>query len=120
MLILPQTTAEMARVAAERLRESVEEASVPLSDGSELKVTMSFGVSEVFIHAEEDSVELLLERADNALYESKHNGRNCVTVAPEPQPEQDPQGEVSVQLTDTFPSVIDAGAEFSGSPGPNA
>lgn len=41
----------------------------------ELKITCSFGLSEV---EEKDTIESFLKRADLALYEAKNSGRNCI------------------------------------------
>jgi diguanylate cyclase (GGDEF)-like protein/PAS domain S-box-containing protein len=61
---------------AERLRTQVEQMVIPLEDEKSVKLTCSFGCA---VFKEGDTVESLFERADAALYESKHNGRNRVT-----------------------------------------
>ncbi|WP_082651453.1 diguanylate cyclase [Legionella rubrilucens] len=48
-------------------------------NGKTLKVTASFGVAFMFDHGE--SQAQLIEAADKALYRSKKNGRNQITVA---------------------------------------
>jgi diguanylate cyclase (GGDEF)-like protein len=62
-----------AVAAAERLRTAIE------LDSSEPRVTASFGVATY----PDDSMDgsSLLEAADTALYQSKHDGRNRVTAA---------------------------------------
>lgn len=62
--------AELLRVAVSMLRE--ETASGPLT------LTCSFGVSEWGVN---HSLDQLLKRADLALYEAKHAGRNRVVAA---------------------------------------
>jgi len=47
-----------------------------VSEGKEFSVTASFGISEST--ADDDSVESLIKRCDQALYEAKERGRNCV------------------------------------------
>ncbi|MDX1442750.1 MAG: GGDEF domain-containing protein [Gammaproteobacteria bacterium] len=74
--LLPDTDLRGAERAAERLRASQEarineHATVP-------HVTLSAGVAE---YVEGESVESLLRRADQALYDAKHAGRNCVRSA---------------------------------------
>ncbi|MEL6179818.1 MAG: sensor domain-containing diguanylate cyclase [Myxococcota bacterium] len=80
MLLLPQTAAQTALVAAERLRCEIEEMEVSIEEGKPLKVTASFGIAEADLEAEEDSLEAMIKRADDALYQSKQAGRNRVTV----------------------------------------
>lgn len=76
-IILPETNAEEARVFAERFRESV--ANMALEHESEsLQITISLGIAEL---SEDMSTEQqFIQAADKALYESKSNGRNRVTV----------------------------------------
>jgi len=71
--ILTNTPIANAQITAHRLRKRI--ASARLIDKADSKITISIGVSESH---HEDSLESLFERADNALYKAKHNGRNCV------------------------------------------
>ncbi len=77
-VIFPQTDKEGATLVAERIRESISEIVIetPIDP---LKFTMSIGVSEN--HADDESIEDALKRADSALYEAKENGRNQVVCA---------------------------------------
>ncbi|WP_229692427.1 sensor domain-containing diguanylate cyclase [Paenibacillus radicis (ex Gao et al. 2016)] len=70
---LPGIQAEQAFRIAERIRSHVEEETDPV-------VTVSCGVSEWTFENEKISVESLFYRADMALYEAKHHGRNCIFV----------------------------------------
>lgn len=70
---LPGIRAEQAYRIAERIRRHVEEETNPV-------VTVSCGVSEWTFEDEKVSVETLFYRADMALYEAKHNGRNRIFV----------------------------------------
>ncbi|MFC3798065.1 diguanylate cyclase [Cohnella sp. GCM10012308] len=72
-IYLPQLSLDQTLKVAERIRSRVEEETAP-------KVTVSCGVSEWSAGDERISVESLFYRADMALYEAKHQGRNCVTV----------------------------------------
>jgi diguanylate cyclase (GGDEF)-like protein/putative nucleotidyltransferase with HDIG domain len=69
-LILPDTTAEGAFTAAERLREMV---SVAFAE-SEAPVTISFGIAQFPDQGE--TAASLLRAADEALYCAKEEGRN--------------------------------------------
>ena len=64
---------------AERLRRAVEGLSLSLSGGREASATVSVGLAS-YPGAAGDEAELI-ERADAALYASKHRGRNRVTIA---------------------------------------
>ncbi|NDI87047.1 GGDEF domain-containing protein [Undibacterium crateris] len=76
LVILPETDLHAALEVAERMRLAVQnELSVLLLDGKQLRITASFGVAQ---KQEKDSVESLVQRADQWLYFSKTNGRNQV------------------------------------------
>lgn len=74
-VLLPDATPVTAVMVAERLRTAVG-ASPTLVDGVPLPVTISIGVS--VLTAEDAAIDPLLDRADRALYEAKHAGRNRV------------------------------------------
>jgi diguanylate cyclase (GGDEF)-like protein len=67
---------KMAVETAERIRQQIEKVSFDLPGGKRIHVTMSFGVA-VF-PADASGKQLLIERADKALYEAKRDGRNRV------------------------------------------
>jgi diguanylate cyclase (GGDEF)-like protein len=74
MMILLERS-DHAKVFAEQIRTSVENDTSLQSLGC--KITMSFGVSELIC---EIQLEEALTQADEALYRSKHTGRNRVTL----------------------------------------
>lgn len=77
-IILTRTTAEQACVVAERIRENIE--MTIITDGEcTFKVTSSFGVAGL-IPTEHASPDALIALSDAALYKSKRNGRNRVTM----------------------------------------
>jgi diguanylate cyclase (GGDEF)-like protein len=77
VVILPETDAAQALIVAEKMRDIVE--SLEIVHGEEpLHVTISLGVASFPMHAREKE-ELILS-ADMALYTSKHNGRNRVSL----------------------------------------
>ena len=71
VILCPDTKLEEAYNRAERLRNAIAKARVVQSN--EFRVTSSFGVSEV---EPSDAADSVLQRADKALYMSKHSGRN--------------------------------------------
>jgi diguanylate cyclase (GGDEF)-like protein len=81
LLLILRGGAEEAQVAAERVRTAVLNAAVPHPDGAGGLLTISVG----FAAGDEDS-DLLLARADAALYDAKRAGRNRTVVAPATAP----------------------------------
>jgi diguanylate cyclase (GGDEF)-like protein/PAS domain S-box-containing protein len=79
-MLLPETEADAALRKAERLREKVAEFEFRnLSDaGRPLKFTLSVGVAALGEDVPDEGE--LLKRADEALYRSKRDGRNRVTM----------------------------------------
>jgi len=74
-VLLPGINSEGALVAAERIRKSIESAEIDTIG----HITGSLGVATYFEHSE--NVEELLELTDQAMYTSKREGRNRVTLA---------------------------------------
>ena len=74
-LLLPGVDSAGGCIAAERIRKAI--AAVELEKIGH--ITASLGVATYLEHSED--IEDLLELADRAMYESKRNGRNRVTIA---------------------------------------
>ncbi len=81
-ILLADTTLENAYVFAERLRKEIAEAVVKYND-IEIEYTVSMGIAEVTQSI--GSYEAWIECADAALYQSKDNGRNQVSLYPKPK-----------------------------------
>jgi two-component system cell cycle response regulator len=79
VIVLPETPLEMAESVAEKVRRELAAAPFLLASG-EHRVTASFGVAALTLGSDEDS-DVVLGRADQALYRSKQEGRNRITVA---------------------------------------
>src|SRR5690606_5906703 len=77
LAILPGTDFKGAAVAAEKLRSSVE-TNIFEFEGTKIPVTISIGVAQINVGIENG--EQAVSRADAALYSSKHNGRNQVSI----------------------------------------
>ncbi|RUO79945.1 hypothetical protein CWI84_08270 [Idiomarina tyrosinivorans] len=76
MLERPQTSS--AEEVAERIRKSLAEQH--FEEMGEVSVTVSIGAA---IWQQKQSLDQLIKRADNALYEAKEKGRNTVCWAPD-------------------------------------
>jgi diguanylate cyclase (GGDEF)-like protein len=75
--LLIQSDQDEAEEIAERLRASVETMEIPI-DGGKLNTSVSIGL--ITTADDKYSVEELIKRADKALYQAKHRGRNQVVV----------------------------------------
>ena len=76
-IILIDTTAEAAKVMAERVRKAIGSLIVEYEE-DEITFTISLGVSQ--IQSDMVSYHQWLEVTDQALYQAKHNGRNQSVV----------------------------------------
>jgi len=77
IVVLPNTELHYACLLAEKLRAAVEQCTITGKNGVSEGVTISLGVSSYPSMA--GTMKELIESADNALYQSKMNGRNMVT-----------------------------------------
>lgn len=77
LLALPGVSLEDAKQRAEEIRQACAEAPLDL-DIRKLSVYMSFGIATYPQHG--NTAHEIIARADQALYISKNNGRNCVTA----------------------------------------
>lgn len=82
--LLPGASPEAALLVAQRVRRNVERSVVPLGKDSSaentegVRITLSVGVAS--FQGEGDTVDLMMKRADHALYTAKASGRNQVSV----------------------------------------
>jgi len=77
LVVLVETEREKALVIAERLRSKVEEMRVPLDGAPPVTVTVSIGLAT---HEGHPDPQYLIDRADQALYKAKAEGRNRVVM----------------------------------------
>ena len=82
VIALPQTGEAGARIAAERVRRAIAEASFPVPGGEVLRVTASIGAAS---GVSPWSTEQIIAAADEAMYAAKARGRNRVESAFEPE-----------------------------------
>jgi len=79
VVLLPNTMLDGAKVVAEKIREDIETIKLHTLDNKSISFTVSLGVSMVKIK-EERNLEVVLKKADDALYEAKRSGKNKVIV----------------------------------------
>jgi len=79
VILLPDTALIEALMIAEKLRKIIEELKIKVQNGY-LGVTVSMGIATIN-RAQDQSIEDIIKRADNALYIAKNSGKNKVEVA---------------------------------------
>jgi diguanylate cyclase (GGDEF)-like protein len=83
-VVLPRVAKAEAVEVAEKLRRAVAATAVPGPEGHPpLSVTISVGVATLGVDAQD--IAGLIEKADSALYDAKHLGRDRVAMASPPQ-----------------------------------
>ncbi len=78
LLLSPETNLEAALILGNRIRERVMTLSIAVGTET-VKVTTSIGIAMSAI--DETHFEEVIKRADDALYQAKARGRNCVVVS---------------------------------------
>lgn len=74
MILAPETSMDVGYELAEKVREKISQIKFDVKDVG--NVTCSFGVTQIDSN---DNLETVLKKVDEALYESKENGRNKTT-----------------------------------------
>ena len=77
LMLLPNTTLDNAALLLNRIRDTLASTPITCHNGTEIKLTASFGVAQLACH---EPIEDALEHADHALLAAKANGRNQVCV----------------------------------------
>jgi len=80
VVILPGLAPDRAQFTAERLRRAVQDLHVVHGD-ARLQITVSIGLDGCAADTEAPSLDVLMARADHALYRAKAHGRNRVEQA---------------------------------------
>lgn len=77
--LLPHASAQQALPVAERIRASVTSLRI---EGMEKnpEITLSIGIAELVREPPDENVERVIQRADEALYAAKAQGRNRTVV----------------------------------------
>ena len=76
-LLLPETSVGQAEIVAERVRKNMVSEPVKWEEQM-IPLTISIGTTE--LNPLEDDFDMMLKRADDALYEAKRTGRNRVVA----------------------------------------
>jgi diguanylate cyclase (GGDEF)-like protein len=76
-VILPETNGDEAKTVAQRIRSSLETENFSPTPDKKAKITISIGVTQYF---PKEELSAFIRRADRAMYLSKKNGRNRVSV----------------------------------------
>lgn len=76
-ILLPDSGLSGAEIFAERVRASIELMKVSYNEEIDIQVTVSIGIA--VYNPKVGRAEQLLDGADNAMYQSKNNGKNQVT-----------------------------------------
>jgi len=83
VIVFPETDLDAALIAAEKVRRCVEQIEIP-HEGAMLQVTISLGLAVFPRHAQDK--DDLIKSADEALYVSKREGKNRVSVGEKIEP----------------------------------
>ena len=84
-VILPETNGEEAKTVAQRIRASLESEKFRPIPNKNAQITISIGVTQYF---PKEELSAFIRRADKAMYLSKKNGRNRVSVLLAEPPEK--------------------------------
>ena len=80
VILMPETDKDGGQKAAERLRKKIESLKIRTSKGK-LSVTVSMGITNMVPDSDQSqTLDMIIKRADQALYTAKDAGRNCVRM----------------------------------------
>lgn len=80
LLLFPDTSMRNARFPLEKLMTAVRDMKIPTDKGATMSLTVSIGVTE--LSPTDLTVDAIIKRADDALYEAKATGRNKIVYDP--------------------------------------
>ncbi|MGL4289307.1 MAG: diguanylate cyclase, partial [Phreatobacter sp.] len=79
VVIMPDTDAGVASIVAERIRARVAGEPFPIQKGARaIDITVSIGMAQR--RSNDDGADVVIKRADQALYRAKRDGRNRVVL----------------------------------------
>lgn len=77
LILLPETESEDGLILADKIRKIIEEEIIEYN-GIQISITLTFGVA---VNEDYEMIDDTLKKADDALYEGKGQGRNCVILS---------------------------------------
>lgn len=77
-VLLLNCSSENAIEVAQRIKATIEMHPFELTSRKKINLTVSIGVATFPDNV--GNIEMLLEKADNALYKAKHSGRNRIEI----------------------------------------
>ena len=81
VILLPETPIDHARNLADQIRQAIVDLQIPHVLSKYRVVTVTIGVAAA-TPEDKQKAKTVIQRADTALYQGKHEGRNCVVLAP--------------------------------------
>jgi diguanylate cyclase (GGDEF)-like protein/PAS domain S-box-containing protein len=79
VIVLPVTNAQKASLLAQRILENVSAIRLQTEHGT-ASITLSIGIAETIHTPQDESVENVIRRADEAMYAAKQAGRNRAVI----------------------------------------
>ena len=76
VILLPETTLEQTQIVADKIRRAIADNSFLAPKNQLMNTTVSLGITSLL--RQDQTLDDLLSRADNAMYLAKANGRNCI------------------------------------------
>lgn len=74
IMLMPNTSLNDAYILIERIRKKLEKTNIEVSKNKSVKITISAGIAEIDTNT--PNLQESIDHADEALYQSKNNGRN--------------------------------------------
>jgi diguanylate cyclase (GGDEF)-like protein len=82
-ILLPETDLAQATIVAERVRQTIA-GQIMTAHKVHFRITASIGMAEASVSM--SGIDVLIRAADQALYQAKEQGRNCVVQWSQPEP----------------------------------
>ena len=80
MVLLPNLPGAETERLAHGIRQEISEHRIPLGDGSHVQITVSIGAA-VMVPEQHQSSQVLVQRADQAMYRAKDSGTDRVVMS---------------------------------------